>query len=555
MRLHFLTLAASLPLVLAGVNYKLVAKPECNETISGGFRHPGIFHTCEDLVRMQTKVWAGEEPWTTAFGRAFNQSLVGLDVPNVGAYHIRGPLPALPFGEDAWSSNFTVDAQYAYLNTVAYFVTGHPFHRQRALHAVRRWLTTLDLLEEYIRGGAGLRYLTAACEILRSTKSSVWTDADTKLYHDFAARVRANWDSTNGMARPDLFFNQGAYANGGAMAMAVFIEDADLFRQMVFQATVGANPLPHIDYSIRRMISNDSKAYGQITEMGRDQVHPAGTLKIFADMAYTADIQGDLEGRIEYVDMFSFDDYRLLAGFEYFARYNLGHDVPWQERWINEPAGKIYDRVANTSDRGMPFRTMQHPTDSGALWSPTAAYYRFRELVPDRLRYLTTYIETQTLGLDTLIYAKEGNFEDLNFSRDAGYGAAYLDVISGEASRRLSEDGETVEGRARNGTAPDIAVIESNATLAYPLFWNVLQKPVIRLEALSANGVDLVVRNMSAVVAEYRVPAGEKFETVFVNTTLGASSGRQFLYLDVSGQVDIARFGLVGADEVEVPFE
>jgi hypothetical protein len=101
------------------------------------------------------------------------------------------------------------------------------FHRQRALHAVRRWLTTLDLLEEYIRGGAGLRYLTAACEILRSTKSSVWTDADTKLYHDFAARVRANWDSTNGMARPDLFFNQGAYANGGAMAMAVFIEDAD----------------------------------------------------------------------------------------------------------------------------------------------------------------------------------------------------------------------------------------------------------------------------------------------------------------------------------------
>ncbi|KAH6691367.1 hypothetical protein F5X68DRAFT_259443 [Plectosphaerella plurivora] len=540
MRLNPVILTAFVPLTLAGAKYKLVAKPECTETISGGFRHTGIFHTCEDLVRMQTKVWAGEEPWTTAFSRTFNQSPIGLEVPSVGAYHILGPLPALPFGEDAWSSNFTVDAQYASPHTVAYFVTGHHFHRQRALYAVRRWLTTLDLLEEYIRGGAGLRYLTAACEILRSTKSSVWTEADTQLYHDFATLVRANWDSINGMARPDLFFNQGAYANGGAMAMAVFIEDADLFRPMVLQGTVGANPLPYIDYSIRRMIPNDSESYGQVTEMGRDQVHPAGTLKIFADMAYTADVQGNLGGRIEYVDMFSFDGYRLLAGYEYFACYNLGHDVSGESRWINEPAGTIYERVANTSDRGMPFRTMQHPTDSGALWSPTAAYYRFREL---------------TLGLDTLIYAKEGNFEGLNFTRAAGYGAAYLDVIAGTASRRLSDDEETVEGRARNGTTPDIAVIESNATLAYPLLWNVLSKPVIRLEVLSADGADLVVRNMSAVLAEYHLPAGDEFETVFVNTTLGASPGRQFLYLDVSGGVEIASFGMIGADEVDMPFE
>ncbi|KFA80957.1 hypothetical protein S40288_09576 [Stachybotrys chartarum IBT 40288] len=538
-------------------NYRLVAQPVCNEVIIGGFRHPGIFHSCEDLTRMQTKVWAGEEPWTTAFGRTFNQSLVGLDVPGVGAYHIRGPLPELPFGEDAWSSNFTVDAQYAYLNTVAYFVTGHPFHRQRALHAVRRWLSTLNVLEEYIRGGAGLRYLTAACEILRSTNSSVWTDADTQLYHDFATRVRSNWDSTNGMARPDLFFNQGIYANGGAMAMAVFLGDVDLYKQMIHQATVGANPLPHIDYSIRRQISNESDSYGQITEMGRDQVHPAGSLKIFADMAYTARIQGDLQGRIDYVDLFSFDDYRLLAGYEYFARWNLGHDIGWEDRWVNEPANTVYERVANTSDRGMAFRTMQHPTDSGALWAPTAAYYAFKELVPDRINYFKTYVETQTLGLDTLIYAKEGNFEDLEFTRDNGFGASYLDVISGSASRRLSEDGETVEGRRRNGTMPDIAVIEAGneTTLAYPLFWAVREKPVIRLEARSEFGADLVIRNMSAVVAEHHVPTSDTFETVFVNTTLGEAAGRQFLFLDVRGGVEIARFNLIGASEIEMPFE
>lgn len=541
----------------AQVNYKLVARPICNETIVGGFRHPGLFHTCEDLLRMQAKVWAGEEPWTEAFGRAFNQSLVGLDVASVGAYHIRGPLPELPFGEDAWSSNFTVDAQYAYLNTVAYFVTGHPFHRQRALHAVRRWLTTLNVLEEYIRGGAGLRYLTAACEILRSTNSSVWTDADTQLYHDFATRVRSNWDSTNGMARPDLFFNQGIYANGGAMAMAVFLGDVDLYKQIIHQATIGANPIPYIDYSIRRQISNQSDFYGQITEMGRDQVHPAGSLKIFADMAYTAEIQGDLEGRIDYVDLFSFDDYRLLAGYEYFARWNLGHDVPWEDRWINEPANTVYKRVSNSSDRGMAFRTMQHPTDSGALWSPTAAYYRFNELVPERIKWFKTYVETQTIGLDTLIYAKDGNFENLEFTRDNGYGASYLDVISGSASRRLSQKGETVEGRMRNGTVPDIVVTEAGneTTLAYPLFWAVPEIPVIRLEARSDFGADLMIRNMSAVVAAQHVPPSEGFKTFFVNTTLGEEAGRQFLFLDVRGGIEIARFNLTGASEIEIPFE
>lgn len=539
----------------ARTNYKLVARPICNETVVGGFRHPGLFHTCEDLLRMQAKVWAGEEPWTAAFARTFNQSLIGLDVPSTGAYHIRGPLPQLPFGEDAWSSNFTVDAQYAYLNTVAYFVTGHPFHRQRALHAVRRWLTTLNLLEEYIRGGAGLRYLTAACEILRSTASSAWTDADTQLYHDFATRVRSNWDSTNGMARPDLFFNQGIYANGGAMAMAVFIGDVDLYKRMIYQATVGANPLPHIDYSIRQQISNHTDFYGQITEMGRDQSHPAGSLKIFADMAYTAEIQGDLEGRIDYVNLFSFDDFRLLAGFEYFARWNLGHEVPWEDRWINEPANTVYVNVANTSDRGMAFRTMQHPTDSGALWSPTAAYYRFKELAPDRIKYLKTYVETQTLGLDTLAYAKDGNFEDLEFTRDNGYGASYLDVISGSVSRRLSRDGETVEGRLRNGTVPDIAVIEAGnkTTLAYPLFWAVPEMPVIRLEARSKQGAELVVRNMTATVAKHRVHPSEAFTTLFVNTTLGEAAGRQFLFLDVSGGIEIARFNLTGVSEMVSP--
>ncbi|KAL2202169.1 hypothetical protein CC79DRAFT_1338262 [Sarocladium strictum] len=546
----------SLGLVVPAVGelYSLVGQPSCNETVVGGFTHPGIFHSCEDLTRMQTKVWAGAEPWTTAFGRMFNESLRGVNVGVVNAFNIRGPLPELPYGQDAWSSNFTVDAQYAYLNTIAFFVTGHPFHRERALHTTRRWTTTLSLLEEYIRGGNGLRYLTAAAEILRSTRTSGWTDGDTKLYEDFAARIRRNWDGTNGLARPDLFFNQGAYANGGALAMAVFINDVELYQQMIKQSTEGANPDPTIDYAIRRQISDHSDYYGQFTEMGRDQGHPAGCLNILSSMAYTASIQGDLKGRITYVDLFEYDDHRLLAGLDYYARYNLGHDTPYEKKKIAWDGTEQWTELA-PRDRGMMFRNQQHPTDIGALNAPTAAYYRYKELAPEKMKYIKAYVEAQTPGLDTLAYAKDGNCEDLEFSWDNGYGASYMAVIEGSASRRHSETNETVESRSRNSTVPDVAVLAAGANVSYPLFMDMSEKPFIRLEARAAGGADITIQNLTHVISEYHVPASRSFSTVFLNTTLTASPGHQFLYLHTADKVEVARFNLTGADTLEIPFD
>lgn len=529
-----------------GENYQLISQPTCNEMVIGGFTHPGIIHSCDDLTRMQTKVWAGEEPWTTAFGRMFNESLVSLAVSIVNAYHIRGPLPELPYGEDSWSSNFTVDAQNAYLNAISYFVTGHPFHRERVLHTCRRWFTTLNLLEEYIRGGNGLRYITAAAEIFRSMPASGWTENDTQLYINFAQRIRRNWDSTNGAGRPDLFFNQGGYANSGALALAVFVNDVQLYKQMILQATAGANPDWRIDYAIGREIGNN----GQVTEMGRDQGHPAGWLNILGSMAYTAEIQGDLEGQIKYVDLFSYADYRLLTGMEYYARYNLGLDVPWALREISDGN---YSTLSGR-DRGMIYRTQKHPTDIGALNAPTGAYYRFKERVPDRVNYLKKYVEVQTRGYDTLAFAREGNFEDLNYMWDNGYGASYMDVISGSASRRRSEFNETEEARHPNSTMPDIAVLQADTNVSYPLFFSTTTKPFFRFEARADGGADIIVTNDTGPVSEYQVPASNTFTTVFLNTTLAPSPENQMYWLWTSANVEIARFNMTEATNVVQPF-
>ncbi|VUC35197.1 unnamed protein product [Clonostachys rosea] len=550
MRVSSLLAAAMATFVAVAEDWLLVSRPVCNETVIGGFTHPGIFHSCEDLTRAQTKVWNKEEPWYTAFGRMFNESLVGLRVNGVNAYNIRGPLPKLPYGQDAWSSNFTVDAQYGYLNALAFFLTGHPFHRERALHTVRRWMTELNVLEEYIRGGNGLRYLTAACEILRSITTSWWLEDDTKLYHDFAARIRKNWDKSNGMARPDLFFNQGAYGNGGAFAMAIFLGDLELYQQIMEQVTVGRNPDPTIDYAIGMQIINETGFQGQIKEMGRDQAHPAGMLNIVSLMAYSAEIQGDLEGQIDYVDLFTFDNSRFLSGLEYYSKFNLGHEVPFKTIRVGYDSEEYWNQSARTNDRGIIYRDLHHPTDIGSLNSPTAAYYRYRELVgSEKMPYFKKFVEAQTLGFDSLLYMRKGNYEDLNFIWDNGYGASYLDVISGPgANRRFSEPGETEEGTYGNSTFRDVAVVKANTTISYPAFFAVPDKPFLRLEARSSEGTDIrVFGQMNQDIANYHVAASEKFRTVYINTTLEAGSPNQFLYLYTSKNVEIARFNMTGA--------
>jgi hypothetical protein len=60
---------------------------------------------------------------------------------------------------------------------------------------------------------------------------------------------------------------------------------------------------------------------GQSSESGRDQAHTQLGLGNFAEAFQMAWNQGD--------DLFSLLDNRLLIGYEYTARYNLGYSVPY----------------------------------------------------------------------------------------------------------------------------------------------------------------------------------------------------------------------------------
>ena len=106
--------------------------------------------------------------------------------------------------------------------------------------------------------------------------------------------------------------NWGAIVNRCRMACAIFLADSTLFHES-------------IDYFLHANDNGSLPKYvnemGQCQETGRDQGHVQLGLEALAQTCEMAWEQG--------VDLWGALDNRLLKGFEYAAKYNLGYDVPF----------------------------------------------------------------------------------------------------------------------------------------------------------------------------------------------------------------------------------
>lgn len=111
--------------------------------------------------------------------------------------------------------------------------------------------------------------------------------------------------------------NWGAIVNRCRMACGIFLEDSTIYRAA-------------IDYYLHANDNGSLPKYigatGQCQETGRDQGHAQLGLEALAQTCEMAWEQGD--------DLWGALDNRLLKGFEYTARYNLGYEVPF-EQWTD----------------------------------------------------------------------------------------------------------------------------------------------------------------------------------------------------------------------------
>ena len=158
-------------------------------------------------------------------------------------------------------------------------------------------------------------WLCGAMMIVKSEKEQGRStmDCDTKAWDAMLRRAMVPTMDRFEQDSPYANGNWGAIVNRFRMAAAICMGDTAMYRAA-------------IDYYFRGYDNGSLPCYisatGQCQETGRDQGHVQLGLEAMADVCEMAWMQGD--------DLWGALDNRLMKGFEYAARYNLGYDVPFK---------------------------------------------------------------------------------------------------------------------------------------------------------------------------------------------------------------------------------
>ncbi|MGI5459028.1 alginate lyase family protein [Streptomyces sp. CA-249302] len=294
------------------------------------FAHPGLLHSEADIARMKAAVAAKQSPVYDGYlafaAHARSQSTYA--VQNTGQITSWGR------GPTNFQNQAVADSAAAYQNALMWAVTGDRANADKARDILNAWSASLTMVTGADGPlGAGLqafKFVNAA-ELLRHTGYDGWADADIarceRSFLDvwypavsgYMLYANGNWDLT---------------ALQTILAIGVFCEEPVLFEDALRFAAAGAG-----NGSVPHRVVTDA---GQGQEAGRDQGHEQLAVGLTGDIAQVAWNQG--------VDLWAFDDDRILANFEYTARYNLGGDVPFTPDL--DRTGKYIKKTVSATSRG-----------------------------------------------------------------------------------------------------------------------------------------------------------------------------------------------------------
>jgi hypothetical protein len=273
--------------------------------LAGSFQHPGLLQSMADLERMKSAVARGAEPWKSGFEK------LEAHPQSQPTYEMKGPFEEIARNPTAHQREFDMDANAAYQLAILWAITGDPAYAKQAARIIDAWAATLKRVsgrDAVLAASLSPFKMINAAEILRYTRSG-WPETKARkagemfaavfypVLENFALFANGNWDT-------------GAIK--AMMAIAVYRDDREMFERALRYYVDGAGDgrLTHYIYES-----------GECQESGRDQQHTQLGLAHLGDAAEIAWHQG--------LDLYGYADNRLLKGFEYTARYNLGEDVPF----------------------------------------------------------------------------------------------------------------------------------------------------------------------------------------------------------------------------------
>ncbi len=291
------------------------------------FKHPGILHSRADLERMKRMVGQGINPWKSGF------EIFSSDPASKANYRLRGPVEEIGRNPSVNFNEFDQDANAAYQCALMWAITGDKVYADKAKQIINAWSDTLKRVsgrDAVLMAGLGPFKMINAAEIIRYTDTS-WSKEEIQqcermflnvIYptiKDYALFANGNWDLA---------------AVQTVMAIGVFCNDRAIFENGLRYYVNGAGNGRLTHYIIKKS--------GQCQESGRDQGHTQLGLALLSVCCEIAWNQG--------LDLFAYADYRLLKGFEYTAKYNLGEDVQFQKTL--DRTGKYHHSRISSRGRG-----------------------------------------------------------------------------------------------------------------------------------------------------------------------------------------------------------
>jgi hypothetical protein len=315
---------------LAGLLY--CARPAYSQSellpADTSFVHPGLLHSRADLNFIKQKVAAGEEPWKSGFEK------LKINWQSQADWKLRGPFELVVRDpqNSLHNSEMALDGNAAYQNALMWCITGEELYAKKSIEILNAWSATLKKMDgRDVQLGAGLngfKFVNAA-ELIRATYPQ-WSAAEIEQCQamlrsavyppikDFATFANGNWD--------------GACIKT-MMAIGVFCDDHEMFNRAVEYYYHGSGNGALMHYVINPI--------GQCQESGRDQSHAQLGLGQLAEACEIGWHQG--------LDLYGAHNNRLLAGFEYTAKYLLGNDVPFEP--AVDTTGKYHAKIIATRAR------------------------------------------------------------------------------------------------------------------------------------------------------------------------------------------------------------
>lgn len=275
------------------------------------FIHPGLLVTSESLARMKGYINAGTSPVVDSYKFLTDDYRTRLD------YKMRGPYEVIARdGKHARTKGPSEsDFSAAFYHALLYRLNGNAAHLTKSMEILDAYSGTLQAIDGHDAPLCCLQgfFLVNAMELMRdestASQHAAWAAMIRRAFIPVMDRFEAMSPYANG--------NWGAIVNKMRMAVAIYSDDREMYDKAcrMFNYCEDNAALP-----------NYISETGQCQETGRDQGHAQlgiGNLAEICEMAWN---QGD--------NLWGALDNRMLKGYEYTAKYNLGYDVPF-ETWTD----------------------------------------------------------------------------------------------------------------------------------------------------------------------------------------------------------------------------